>query len=234
MLGSLKLCWMSAALRLRLDKEPAVDSSRVAGVAWPFAFKWRWLTVAVNQATISLHDTCSKTTLENLERSSSSAEVAVNAEALPGSSLKRTLSVVDTAAKRKAAKPQVSRFAHALPSFVGVKVPHWKPHSELESIRQKNAQLGMQPAAGQRHKTGASPSCKQTQESQQRQIPPICMVLLSDSRTEVEHRHLPPLLQHAHSTKKLEAGQHRKWGQIPQPLVARKGRGERPGCPKAW
>ena len=56
----------------------------------------------------------------------------------------------------------------------------------------------------QRHKTGASPSCKQTQESQQRQIPPICIVLLSDSRTEVEHRHLPPLSQHAHSTN--EAG----------------------------
>ena len=44
---------------------------------------WRWLTVAVNQATISLHDMCSKTTLESLERSSSSADFAVNADALP-------------------------------------------------------------------------------------------------------------------------------------------------------
>ena len=37
-LGSLNSCWMSTALRLRLDKEPAVDSLRVAGVAWPFTF----------------------------------------------------------------------------------------------------------------------------------------------------------------------------------------------------
>ena len=86
---------------------------------------WRWLTVAVNQATISLHDMCSKTTLESLERSSSSAEFAVSANALPGSSLKRQLSVVDTAANRRAAsKPKLCSFAHALPSFIGVMVPH--------------------------------------------------------------------------------------------------------------
>ena len=164
--------------------------------------------MAVNQATISLHDMCSKTTLESLERSSSSAEFAVNAEALPGSSLKRKLSVVDTSAKKKAAKPQVSRFAHALPSFVGVKFSHRKPHSELESIRQKNAQMGMQPAAGAAG-TAASQDGRlpflQTDSGESAEADPsICMVLLSDSRTEVEHRHLPPLLQPPHSTN--EAG----------------------------
>ena len=108
---------------------------------------WRWLTVAATQATNSLHDMCSKTTLNSLERSSSSPEFASNAEALPGNSLKRQLSYVDLGGKRKAAKQPLSRFAQALP-FDGVRLPQPKPQSELESIRLKNKQLGVQPAAG--------------------------------------------------------------------------------------
>ena len=67
--------------------------------------------MAVNQATNSLHNMCSKTTLKSLERSSSSPEFVVNAEALPGNSLKRQLSFVDLQAR---GKQQSSRSADLL------------------------------------------------------------------------------------------------------------------------
>ena len=108
---------------------------------------WRWLTVAAKQATNDLHDMCSKTTLDSLKRSSSSPAFATNAEALPGNNLKRQLSYVDLPGRRKAAKQPLSRFAQALP-FVGVWLTQPKPQIELESIRLKNKQLGVQPAAG--------------------------------------------------------------------------------------
>ena len=105
---------------------------------------WRWLTVAATLATNSLHDMCSKTTLQSLVRSSSSPEFATSAEALPGNGLKRKRSFVDPPSKRKSGTQPQSRFG---PPFVGVRLPQAKPKSELQSIRSKNAQLGVQPAA---------------------------------------------------------------------------------------
>ena len=77
----------------------------------------------------------------------------------------------------------------------------------------------------ERCKTGGCLPCTQTQEGQQRRVPPICtmMTLHSSSCMELEQRHLPPLMQSAHSTKKLEADQHRRGGQMRQPLLAMKG-----------
>ena len=184
--------------------------------------------MAATQATNSLHKICSKTTLQSLQRSSSSPEFVSNADALPGNGLKRQLSCVDLGNKRKAAKQPLSRLGRSLP-FVGVRLPQAKPKSKLHSIRLKNAQLGLQPAARaagmQCCKTGGCLPCNQTQESQQRRAPRICtmMVLHSSSRTGLEQRHLPPPMQRAHSTKGSEAGQHRSGRQIPQPLLAMKG-----------
>ena len=120
----------------------AQANSAACKYEWPEdSSNWQWFTVAVTQATNSLHDMCSKTTLQILVRSSFSPKFASNAEALPGNGMKRQPSYADLASKRRAVKQPLSRLGRTLP-FVGVRLPQAKPKSELQGIRLKNAQLG--------------------------------------------------------------------------------------------
>ena len=96
----------------------------------------------------------------------------------------------------------------------------------------------MQPAAGAGEAAASQDGRLSTLQPSAGELaeagPPSRMVLHSSSCIEEELRHVPLLMLCAYSTENMEVVQHRRGEGIPQPLLAVKGQGERPRCPKVW